>query len=711
MKYERLFSPITINGMELKNRVLMPALNHIYTPEGSPTPRFTEYYKRRAEGGVGLIIVGGCRFEKYGGTYEMISLEDDSFIPGFKEFTDVIHEAGAKVGVQLFHAGRYAHSSANDGLTPIAPSEVYSGYSRATPKEMTIEEIKTVQRQWADAAVRAKKAGFDMVEILASAGYLICQFLAPMTNLRTDEYGGSWENRTRFARELVAVMRAAVGPDYPIGMRIAGNDLVPGCNNTEDAVNFAKDMEAAGVDLLNVTGGWHESKVPQITGDLPRGGFDHIAAAVKDAVSIPVVCGNRINDPAVAERLLATECCDMVSVGRPHVADPDWCNKAMAGEEDLIRRCMACNQGCLANAFFNKPIECLVNAEAGREYELVGEGAGENSAEAGAGATEAGSATDAAAGADAGKNILVIGAGAAGCEFAIRSAARGNNITIWEESDRIGGQLNLVAMPPAKKEFFSLIAYYEASLAKAGVRVEFCKKADAEDIEAAAKSDANPDGFDIIVSAAGRGQAKKIPLDIDDSVEVVSAYDILDGSVVAGRDVIVIGGGSVGCETAQFMAHEASVSPEQVYHMLANKYMPVERVLELMNSTRRNISVVDVVKVGSGFQLGTGWPVLGDMKRLGVKSYSFAATKNIKDGVATLDVKKAKDSDETEEVKIPVDTVVMSVGALPNEGLFDELSAYFENADVKVYNIGDSAGIANVKSAVEAGCRLAEEIG
>ena len=370
---------------------------------------------------------------------------------------------------------------------------------------------------------------------------------------------------------------------------------------------------------------------------------------------------------------------------------------------------MACNQGCLANAFFNKPIECLVNAEAGREYELVGG----NGADAEGAAAEAEAAT-------AGKNILVIGAGAAGCELAIRSAARGNNVTIWEESDRIGGQLNLVCVPPAKQEFSSLIAYYEASLAKAGVKVELCKKAGIEDIKAAAKSDANPDGFDIIVSAAGRGEAKRIPLDIDDSVEVVSAYDILDGSIVAGRDVIVIGGGSVGCETAQFMAHEASVSPEQVYHMLANKYMPVERVLELMNSTRRNISVVDVVKVGSGFQLGTGWPVLGDMKRLGVKSYSFAAARNIKDGVATLDVKKAKDSDETEEVKIPVDTVVMSVGALPNEGLYDELAAYFgsgedggdgKDAGVKVYNIGDSAGIANVKSAVEAGCRLAEEIG
>ncbi len=675
MKYERVFSPITINGLELKNRVLMPAINHIYTPEGYATPRFNEYYWRRAEGGVGLIIVGGCRFEKIGGTYSMISLEDDSFIPGFKEFTDGVHERGAKVGVQLFHAGRYAHSSANEGRTPIAPSEVYSGYSRATPKEMTVEEIKTVQKQWAEAAVRAKKAGFDLVEILASAGYLICQFLSPMTNLRTDEYGGSWENRTRFARELVAEMRAAVGDDYPITIRIAGNDLVPGSNNTDDAVNFAKDMEAAGVDMINVTGGWHESKVPQITGDLPRGGFDHIAAAIKDAVSIPVACGNRVNDPLVAERILATGCADMLSLGRPHIADPDWCNKAMNDRADLIRRCMACNQGCLANAFFDKPVECLVNGEAGREYE-----------------------TKELPGAQSKKKILVVGGGAAGCEFAIREADRGHSVTIWEEEDKLGGQLNLVAMPPAKKEFFSLISYYEASLAEKGVEVVLGKESTADEIKNA--------GFNFVIIAAGRGEAKKIPLDIDDSVSVYSAYDILEGNVVAGRNVIVIGGGSVGCETAQFMAHEASVSPEQVYHMLEHGYMPVERVLELMNTSRRNISVVDVIKVGSGFQLGTGWPVLGDLKRLGVKTYSFAATRNIKDGVATLDVKEKKDSEETHEVQIPVDTVVMSVGALPGEALYKEL----EGSDLEVYNIGDSAGIANVQSAIGMACRLAEEL-
>ena len=677
MKYKRVFSPIKIRDLELKNRVLMPAIHHIYTPEGYATPRFNEYYWRRAEGGVGLIIVGGCRFDKYGGAFSMISLEDDSFIPGFKEFTDGVHDRGAKVGVQLFHAGRYAHPSANEDRTPIAPSAVYSGYSRATPKEMTTEEIKTVQRQWAEAAGRAKRAGFDLVEILASAGYLICQFLSPMTNLRTDEYGGSWENRTRFARELVALMRSVVGDDYPITIRIAGNDLVPGSNNTDDAVNFARAMEEAGVDMINVTGGWHESTVPQITGDLPRGGFDHIAAAIKDAVSIPVACGNRINDPAVAERILATGCADMLSLGRPHIADPDWCRKAMAGDEQLIRRCMACNQGCLANAFFDKPVECLVNGEAGREYETAKLPAAEER-----------------------KNVLVIGGGPAGCEFALRMADRGHKVTIWEQGSRLGGQLNLAAMPPAKKEFLSLIKYYEASLADRGVTVVLGKAADAGEIKAS--------GSDLVVTAAGKGEARSIPLDTDGSVPVYSAYDILEGNVTAGRNIVVIGGGSVGCETAQYMAHEASVSPEQVYHMLEHGYVPVERVMELMNSCRRNISVVDVVRVGSGFQLGTGWPVLGDLKRLGVKTYSFASVRNIKDGQVTLDVKEKKGSEEMREVVIAADTIVMSVGALPNEKLYEELAA--EESGLEVYNIGDSAGIANVQSAIGMACRLVEEL-
>ena len=675
MKHERLFTPIQVNGLELKNRVLMPALNNLYTPDGYATDRFNQYYWRRAEGGIGLIIVGGCRFDKYGGSYHMPSLADDSFIPGYKAFTDGIHERGAKVGVQLFHAGRYAQPSANDGLTPLAPSAVYSGYSRATPEELTVDEIHGIQREWADAAVRAKKAGFDLVEILASAGYLICQFLSPLTNLRTDEYGGSWENRTRFARETVAAIRQAVGPDYPLSMRIAGNDLVPGSNTTDDAVNFAKDMEKAGIDLLNVTGGWHESKVPQITGDLPRGGFDFIAAAVKDAVSIPVACGNRINDPKAAERILALGCADMVSLGRPSIADPDWCRKAQAGDDDLIRRCLGCNQGCLANSFFNKPVECLVNGRAGREYELKDLPLPKEK-----------------------KKILVIGGGPAGCEFAIQAASRGHSVELWEKSDRLGGQVNLAAVPPGKQEFFTLVDYFRSMLKRLNVNVIYNREATKTKLAGA--------DYDVIVTACGRGKAKQIPLDIDDSVEVLSYIDILTGEKEAGRNVIVVGGGTVGCETALYMAREGSISADQLHHILTYGYMPVDRTLKLMNSSRRKVTVVDIIKVGKGFKAGTGWVGMGDLKRMGASIDSFASTQYIRDGQAVIDVKKSKDSEETERVTVPVDTVVMAVGAYPSDGLYKEL----EQAGLPVYNLGDATGIGDVQSAITGADKLAEEL-
>lgn len=675
MKYERVFSPIKIRELELKNRVMMSAMHHAYTPDGYVNERFKEYYYRRAEGGVGLVMVGGCRFEEHNAMIGMLSIQDDSFIPGLTEFTKGMHERGAKVGLQLFHGGRYSRPDSNNGLESLAPSPVYSGYSRNTPKEMTKEEIEEVIKRASDGALRAKKAGFDVVEIIASAGYLPCQFLSPLTNKRTDEYGGSWENRTRFARQLVKSIRSTVGDDMVISLRISGDDLVSGSNTNEDAVRFARDMEKAGVDLLNVTGGWHESKVPQITGDLPRGGFDFLGAAIRDAVNIPVAMGNRINDPAVAEKMIALGDCDLVSVARPNVADPDWCKKAEAGEADTIRRCVACNQGCLANAFFDRPIECLVNGEVGREYllrDLI-----ENNNK---------------------KRILVVGAGPAGCEFSIRMAQKGYDVHLWEEDNRIGGQLHMVAMPPEKKEFLSLISYYKAMLIKSGVNVALNKEPNAEAIQ--------KENFDMVVIATGKGEEKDIPVEIDNSVRVCSAYDILSKKLIAGRKVLVIGGGSVGCETAQYMAREGSLSPEQVYHILQYGYMEIDKLNQLMNSTRREISIVDIIKIGKNFKMGTGWPVLGDLDRLGVKKYSFSTVKNIKNGIATIDVKESKDSDEVKEVALDVDTVVMAVGSKSEERLYNELVAN----DIKAQIIGDAKLPATIQDAVSAACLLSEKL-
>lgn len=273
MELKRLFSPLKIKSMEIKNRIVMPAIHHLYTPNGFATPQFNEYYWRRAEGGTGLIIVGGCRYDDFGGGKAMMSLQRDEFIPGYREFTNGVHRRGAKVGVQLYHAGRYARqSNITGGRQAIAPSEVYSKYTRETPRSMTIDELQKIIHNCAAAARRAVAAGFDMVEIVGSAGYLVSQFLSPITNLRTDEYGGPWENRVRFPRELVTAVRRAIGGDYPLGMRVAGNDFMEGSNTNEEAVAFCLMMEKAGVDLFNVTGGWHETVIPQTSGDLPPGG-------------------------------------------------------------------------------------------------------------------------------------------------------------------------------------------------------------------------------------------------------------------------------------------------------------------------------------------------------------------------------------------------------------------------------------------------------
>lgn len=674
MELTRLFTPITINHLELKNRIIMPALHHLYTPDGYATLRFNEYYWRRAQGGAGLIMTGGCRFEDYGGARSMMSLQTDEFIPGYKEFTDGMHARGAKVGVQLYHAGRYAHQVAiPGGKQAIAPSAVYTKYTHETPREMTIEELKEIIANAAAAAIRAKIAGFDLVELVGSAGYLVTQFLSPITNLRTDEYGGSWENRTRFARELAAAVRAAVGPDYPVGMRIAGNDFMPGSNTNVEAVEFCKMMEVAGIDILNVTGGWHETVVPQLSGDLPKGGYTYLAAAVKDEVKIPVAASNRINDPVLAEKILAIGEADMISMGRPLVADPDWPNKAQAGDFDEIRNCVACNQGCLAKTFFGKPIECLVNGSAGREY-LLTEVKPERLLK-----------------------ILVIGAGPAGCEFAIQASAQGHEVTVWERGYRIGGQLEMVAAPPGKGEFKNLIRYYEAMLRKYGVQVVLSKDAAAEEITAF--------DCDAVVTATGI-MPNRLPFLANAPVPVMTAYDILQRKEIAGKDVLIIGGGAVGCETAQYLARDAALSPEQIYFMLEHKAESPEWIMEAMNKTRRNITIMDIVKIGAGFEPGTGWPVFKDLKRLGVKQCSFAKIKEVKEGGIVIGMTDKEGQNPT-EMEIPCDTLIMAVGAKSNHGLYDRL----KELGVRVYNLGDSDKVGKVLDAVRDGYKLAVTIG
>ena len=673
MNLIRLFSPIKINRLQLKNRVIMPAIHHLYNPGGYATDRFNQYYWKKAEGGVGLIVVGACRIDDYGGMKDSMSLQSDEFIPGYQEFTAGIHERGAKVAVQLMHMGRYAKTKDNPSVTAaLAPSAVYSSYTKETPREMTIAEIKTITRQWSEAAVRAQKAGFDAVEIASSAGYLLSEFLSPFTNLRTDEYGGSWENRCRFPLEVVRSVREAVGDDYPIIVRIAGNDFMQDGNTNAEAVMFAQLLEKAGVDLISVTGGWHETVIPQLPGDVPRGGYAYLAAAVKDAVSIPVVACNRINDPLVAEEILALGKADLVGLGRPLIADPDWCIKAQEGRFEEIRRCVACNQGCLSRTFFDRPVECLVNCHAGKEYLLT-----QNKTEHP-------------------KKFLVIGAGPSGCEFAIGAAALGHTVTLWEKENCIGGQLPLVAAPPAKHEFSTLKKYYEVTLKKSGVDVVLGKEATLTDLLSG--------DFDEIVFATGV-VTNRISLPGENRIPVYTAAEVLEGKVVAGKDVVVVGGGSVGCETAQYLAHKGSLSPEQLHFMLSQGSEPVEKVLKMLHTSRRNISIVDIAKIGSGFELGTGWPVMKDLRRLGVKQHPLSRILNVTDCQVIIEKTDRKDN-SVSTLEIACDTIILAVGSKPNNALYQEAKHKLSN----IHLIGDANKIGNIMGALKDADALVQKL-
>ena len=329
--YKLLLSPLTVNKLELKNRMIMPATHLNYTPGGKVNDQFTAFYRERAKGGVALAIAGGAVINDLAGGPIMMSIKEDDDIPGLKRLAEAVHEHGSLLGVQLYMAGAYAHSMLI-GQQAISSTTHTSRFTREEARGMTLEEIAQVQEDFAAAAARAQEAGLDMVEILGSAGYLISQFLSPAINKREDEYGGPLENRMRFGLEVVKKVRERVGPDFCVGMRVAGNDFVPGGSTNPEAAAFAAACAAAGVDLINVTGGWHETRVPQLTTEVPLAGLAYLARGVKQAVDVPVAASNRVNHPAVGEEVLARGDADLICIARPLFADPEFPNKAARGQ-------------------------------------------------------------------------------------------------------------------------------------------------------------------------------------------------------------------------------------------------------------------------------------------------------------------------------------------------------------------------------------------
>jgi len=655
--WQLLFTAITINRLEIKNRIAYPALGLLYSYDGTLNDRYYEYFREKAKGGAGLVTVGPVGIDIAGSGRIALSLASDDRVPDFAKLAQIIKSEGARTFVQLFHAGAYSYSMLTDGVQPIAPSAVYSKYSKQMPREMTLEDIEIVQKAYVDAALRAKEAGFDGVEIIASAGYLITQFLSPITNKRTDKYGGSFENRVRFPKEVIEKVRQAVGKDFPISIRMAGNDFVPGSNTSRETPLFAKVYEEAGVDIINVTGGWHEARVPQLPMELPRAGYAYLAANIKKAVNVPVMASNRISSPDEAERILRDSMADMVNLGRVLIADPYWPKKAMQGKAKLIRPCVGCNQGCTDTLFSGMPVGCILNARAGYEFERSIVKTSQP------------------------LKIMIVGAGPGGLEAAVRAKEAGHEVEIYEKENEIGGQLYIAAAPPNKHELLEIIRYYKAMIEEYSIPVHYNTTVTIELI--------NKKKPDHVIVATG-AEALKPPIKGIDLPHVYSAWDILRDNPKLGRNVAVIGGGAVGIETALFIAHKGTLSPEALHFLMFYDAEPVDRLKELITKGTSAVTIIEMLpSIGKDVGRSTKWIMKVGLEKFGVNVITSAKVTEITDKAVVF-------SKENKTVAQEFDNVVIAVGSKP----FNPLEQELQKAGIAYTIIGDCKKIGKINDAI-----------
>ncbi|SHO47591.1 FAD-dependent oxidoreductase [Desulfopila aestuarii] len=625
-----LFQPWQIGQLTIKNRIFMPAMHLNMCKNFVVSDQLVEFYRARAAGGAGLISVGYATVDEFSGTPLNIGAHDDGFIPGLSTLATAMHEEGALCAVQLNHAGRYNASFFLGGQQPVAPSPVPSRLTRETPRELTAEEIETTITRFADAAGRVREAGFDVVEILAGTGYLISAFLSPFTNQREDEYGGSLENRMRFGIEVMRAVKKRIGHDFPLMVRINGNDFMPGGIGADDLKTFAVALTEAGVDALCINVGWHEAQVPQIVTKVPRGVFAYMAREIRERVNVPVIASHRINDPAAARHLLALGYCDAVAVGRALITDPEFPNKAARGADDSIIHCVACGQGCFDHIFKMKPIECVCNPRASHEKKRV------------------------AVQVDVPKKVMVVGGGIAGMAAALAAAERGHSVQLFEKSMRLGGQLHLAGSPPGRGEFLVFANDMTRLIGESDVVVTMNSVVDKAMLEKE-----QPD--ELILATGGTPIAPVIPgVDLP---HVVQAWDILSGRRQAGRRVVVIGGGAVGVETALMLAEEGTLTGEELKFLLVNQVEDPEKLYRLATTSAREVVMVEMIDaLGANFGKSTRWSMLQDVGRYGITPVMNARVMSITETGVRMMV-------GNENTEIQADTVVLAVGTRSENSL------------------------------------------
>ncbi|EEI17207.1 NADPH-dependent 2,4-dienoyl-CoA reductase [Corynebacterium lipophiloflavum] len=673
--YPHLFEPLDLGFTTLKNRVIMGSMHTGLEEVEQGFERLAVFYAERARGGAGLIVTGGIAPNDAGRTvHHGARMATEQEAQQHRRITQAVHAEGGRIAMQILHVGRYAY---HDKM--VGPSPIQAPIAPFVPHELSDAEVEQTIEDFVRAATLARSAGYDGVEIMGSEGYLINQFIARHTNQRTDRWGGSYENRARFAREIVRRVREAVGPEFIIIYRLSMLDLVPDGSTLDEVIQLAAWIQQDGADILNTGIGWHEARVPTIATSVPRGAWAWVTrelmkARQRGVFNLPLVTSNRINTPDKAEELLAEGYADMVSMARPFLADAEFVSKAAAGNADLINTCIACNQACLDHTFSMKVATCLVNPRAGHETELV------------------------VTPAEAPKRIAVVGAGPAGLSCAVTAAQRGHAVTLFDASPTVGGQLNIARRIPGKQEFDETVRYFTNMLAAEGVDVRLNTRVSADDLE----------GYDDVVVATG--VTPRVPeIEGLDHPKVLTYLDVLRERAEVGDKVAILGAGGIGFDVASFLTEperDTCRDPEAFFDAWGVdtdytnpgglKAPERERPARRVTLMQRKSS-----KLGENLGRTTGWIHRTELKHRGVEMLPGVTYRRIDDAGLHITV-------DGEERTLDVDNVVICTGQESLREPYDELLA----RGITAHLIGgaDVAAELDAKRAIDQGTRLAASL-
>lgn len=670
--HPHLLSPITIGATTLRNRVIMGSMHVGLEDKAKHLPDLAAYFAERAKGGVALSVTGGFAPTWRGWLLPFGSqMTSRRHADAHKIVTDAVHEHDGKIAMQLLHAGRYGYSplkhTVSDVRSPITPFR---------NRTMSSRDVDRTATAFARSAALALRGGYDGVEIMGSEGYLINQFLAARTNTRTDAWGGTAEKRMRFPVEVVRRTRELLGDDAFVMYRMSLLDLVDDAQSWDETVELAHRLEEAGVSVFNTGIGWHEARIPTIVTSVPRAAFSWVTGKLRAEVGVPVVASNRINDPDVAERILADGEADLVSMARPLLADPDFVRKTADGRTDEINTCIACNQACLDHTFSNQRASCLVNPRAGHERELV------------------------LLPTRRAKTVAVVGGGPAGLAAATELAGRGHTVELFEASEELGGQFRLAMRIPGKEEFAETLRYFSRRLEVTGVKVHLGRRVEAGDLT----------GFDEVVVATG--VTPRLPdLPGVDHPKVVSYADVVAGRVEAGQKVAVMGAGGIGFDVAELLLHEPGESLEHWmtrWGVTDPALAPGGLATKVRETPRREVFLLQRKTTPHGAGLGktSGWVHRTTLRDSGVTFVGGVRYDRVDD--AGLHVTIGADGDSPESRVLDVDTVVLCTGQESVRELVDPLT----EAGVVTHVIGgaDVAAELDAKRAIRQATELAARI-